>query len=160
VAKFRSGADKEMEMIAAPRLIQGRSVVDDRGAVGFVNDFNFEGVRRFYTVTNHARGFVRAWHGHRHEAKYVTVLSGSALVCCIRVDDWERPSPELEIHRHVLSDQSPAVLFVPPGFVNGFMTLTEGARVTFFSTSTLDESLKDDVRFPARYWDPWSVVER
>ena len=30
----------------------------------------------------------------------------------------------------------------------------------FFSTSTLDESLGDDIRFPARYWDPWQVDER
>jgi hypothetical protein len=30
----------------------------------------------------------------------------------------------------------------------------------FFSTSTLEESLRDDIRFPARYWDPWQVEER
>jgi hypothetical protein len=30
----------------------------------------------------------------------------------------------------------------------------------FFSTSTLEESAGDDVRFDARYWDVWGVVER
>jgi hypothetical protein len=40
------------------------------------------------------------------------------------------------------------------------MTLTGDAKLIFFSTSTLEESLGDDVRFPARYWDPWHVDER
>ena len=62
--------------------------------------------------------------------------------------------------RFTLSDRSPAVLRVPAGYVNGFMTLTEGAKAMFFSTSTLEESLGDDFRFPARYWDPWHVEER
>jgi len=134
--------------------------VDDRGEVGFVNDFTFDGVKRFYTVANHEQGFVRAWHGHRHEAKYVMAVSGAALICCVAVDDWESPARDLEVQRFVISDRSPSVVHVPAGFVNGFMTLTADAKLIFFSTSTLEESLGDDVRFPARYWDPWHVEER
>ena len=33
----------------------GDLAVDDRGEVGFVNDFDFAGVKRFYTVRNHQR---------------------------------------------------------------------------------------------------------
>jgi dTDP-4-dehydrorhamnose 3,5-epimerase-like enzyme len=143
-----------------PELLKGGLAVDDRGEVGFVNDFDFSDVRRFYTVSNHEPGFVRAWHGHRNEAKYVLAVRGSVLVCCVEVDDWESPSVDLPIARFVLSERSPAVLRVPAGFVNGFMTLTPGAKLMFFSTSTLEESLGDDIRFPARYWDPWQVEER
>jgi dTDP-4-dehydrorhamnose 3,5-epimerase len=143
-----------------PELIRGAVSVDDRGEVAFVNDFEFADVKRFYTVTNHAVGFVRAWHGHRHEEKYVLAVTGAALVGCVEIDDWESPSPELQVQRFVLSDRSPAVLHVPSGFVNGFMTLTEGAKLMFFSTKTLADSLGDDVRFPARYWDPWRIEER
>jgi dTDP-4-dehydrorhamnose 3,5-epimerase len=143
-----------------PELLRGGRSIDDRGEVGFVNGFGFEGVRRFYTVSNHREGFVRAWHGHRHEEKYVFAASGTALVCCVEIDDWENPSPELEPWRFVLSGASPSVLRVPSGYVNGFMTLTPDAKLIFFSTSTLDESHGDDVRFPARYWDPWNVEER
>ena len=143
-----------------PELLRGGLAVDDRGEVGFVNEFAFAGVRRFYTVRNHVTGFVRAWHGHRREEKYVLAASGAALVCCVEVDDWENPSPELEVRRFVLSDRSPSVLHVPAGSVNGFMTLTPDATLVFFSTSTLEESLGDDVRFPARFWDPWQVEER
>ena len=42
--------------------IKGAVHVDDRGEVGFVNDFDFDGVKRFYTIRNHRVGFVRAWH--------------------------------------------------------------------------------------------------
>ena len=144
----------------APELLRGALAVDDRGEVGFVNEFGFGDVKRFYTVSNHETGFVRAWHGHRHEAKYVLAVAGSVLVCCVEIDDWESPSPDLAVQRFVLSERSPAVLHVPAGYVNGFMTLTPGAKLMFFSTSTLDESLGDDIRFPARYWDPWQVEER
>jgi dTDP-4-dehydrorhamnose 3,5-epimerase-like enzyme len=143
-----------------PELLRGGLAVDDRGEVGFVNEFAFDDVKRFYTVSNHAVGFVRAWHGHQHEAKYVLAVSGAALVCCVEVDDWESPSPALEVKRFVLSARTPAVLRVPEGYANGFMTLTPDAKLMFFSTSTLEESLGDDVRFPARLWDPWQVEER
>jgi dTDP-4-dehydrorhamnose 3,5-epimerase len=143
-----------------PSLIQGKIAVDDRGVVGFANEFTFPGIKRFYTVANHRKGFVRAWHGHRREAKYCTAVRGSFLVCCIRIDDWLNPAPDLPIHRFVLSERNPAVLCVPAGYINGFMSLTDDAKIMFFSTSTLEESLDDDIRFPARQWDPWQVEER
>jgi dTDP-4-dehydrorhamnose 3,5-epimerase-like enzyme len=142
------------------RLLVGDLAVDERGEVGFVNDFDFSGVKRFYTVRNHHRGFVRAWHGHRQEAKYVTVVAGTALVAAVQVDDWQRPSKSLEVVRYVLSAARPRVLFIPPGHANGFMSLTDDARVMFFSTATLAESQGDDIRFDARYWDVWTIEER
>ena len=53
-----------------PTLIDGGLSVDDRGQVAFANGFDFEGVKRFYLVSNHRQGFVRAWHAHRREAKW------------------------------------------------------------------------------------------
>jgi dTDP-4-dehydrorhamnose 3,5-epimerase-like enzyme len=146
--------------VADPALLRGGLAVDDRGDVGFVNDFDFAGVRRFYTVRNHRRGFIRAWHGHRREGKYVLAAAGSALVCAVRIDDWTSPSREATVHRYVLSDRSPAVLAIPPGYANGFMSLSDDATLVFFSTSTLAESMEDDVRYHARYWDPWIIEER
>jgi dTDP-4-dehydrorhamnose 3,5-epimerase len=149
-----------LQQSEVPILMEGGLGVDDRGLVAFVNGFAFEGVKRFYMVSNHRQGFIRAWHGHRKEAKYVTVVQGSALVCAVRVDDWEKPSQGLPIHRHVLSAQKPAVLFIPAGHANGFMSLTEDAKLMFFSTATVGESQNDDIRFDSRHWDPWPIVER
>lgn len=149
-----------MTMSDEPVLLKGGLAADDRGEVSFVNEFDFTGVKRFYTVSNHNRGFVRAWHGHRKEAKYVTAVHGAFLVCCIRIDDWDNPSDDLPVYRFVLSDKSPGVVYVPAGYVNGFMSLTDAGKLMFFSTSSLDDSLNDDIRFPARKWDPWHVEER
>jgi len=143
-----------------PTLLTGGLAVDDRGEVGFVNGFDFAGVKRFYTVRNHHRGFVRAWHAHRNEAKYVTVVAGAALVGAVRIDNWEAPSRSLSVVRHVLSAAAPRVLYIPAGYANGFMSLTDDARLMFFSTSTLDESKNDDIRYDARLWDIWTIEER
>lgn len=149
-----------MTAAAEPRLIEGGLAVDDRGEVAFVNGFDFAGVRRFYTVANHRSGFVRAWHGHRREAKYVLAVSGAALVGAVAVDDWEKPSPHLPVKKYVLSVHKPAVLYIPPGHANGFMSLTPDARLLFFSTSTLEESRGDDIRFPHDLWNIWTIEER
>jgi dTDP-4-dehydrorhamnose 3,5-epimerase len=141
-------------------LLTGGINVDDRGTIRHVNGFEFDGVKRFYVVENHRAGLVRAWHGHRREAKCVTVLTGAALVAAVAIDDWKQPALDAPVERFVLSSSAPAVLFIPPGYANGFMSLTPDARLVFFSTATLDESRADDVRFPARTWDPWGVEER
>lgn len=143
-----------------PRLIEGGLVVDDRGQVMFVNDFHFEGVKRFYVVSNHTSGFVRAWHAHRHETKYVLVALGAAIVGAVAIDDWKHPNRNAHVHRYVISAERPSVLFIPAGYANGFMSLTEHTQLVFFSTSTMEEAQKDDVRYDARYWDIWDVIER
>lgn len=146
--------------MATPQVLEGGLAVDDRGEVGFVNDFNFAGVKRFYWVTNHRSGFVRAWHAHQREAKYVMVVQGAALIGAVEIDDWDNPSKDGKVWRYVLSAHKPSILHIPAGYANGFMSLTEDTKLIFFSTSTLEESRDNDVRYPARYWDIWTVVER
>ena len=143
-----------------PQIIQGGIAVDDRGDVSFVNDFDFSDVKRFYMVANHKRGFVRAWHGHKKERKYVLCTKGAALVRAVKVDNWDSPSKDTKIERFVLSEKKPSILYIPEGYANGFMSLTDDMKLTFFSSSTLDESLNDDFRFSARYWDNWEIEER
>lgn len=143
-----------------PVLIPGGIAIDDRGELAFANDFHFEGVKRFYTVRNHRQGFVRAWHAHRREAKYVLAVSGAAVVGAVRIDNWDTPGKELPVERFVLSANKPSVLYIPPGYANGFMSLTEDLRLMFLSTATLEESAGDDVRYESRYWNIWQVIER
>jgi dTDP-4-dehydrorhamnose 3,5-epimerase-like enzyme len=147
-------------MSQEPRLIEGGLAVDDRGQVSFVNGFDFQGVKRFYIVANHREGFVRAWHGHRFEQKYIYCTSGAMVVGAVKVDDWDNPSADLPVRRFVLSAQKPAVLHIPAGYANGLMSLTPDAQLMIFSSSTVDESRNDDIRFPARHWNIWEVEER
>lgn len=143
-----------------PVLIKGDLAVDDRGTVSFVNDFKFNSVKRFYLVENHRRGFIRAWHAHKYESKYVIVIKGSALIGAVRIDDWSNPSKEENVFRFTLSEKKPSVLFIPCGYANGFMSLTDDTKIMFLSTSDLSESLDDDYRFDSRYWNIWNIEER
>ncbi len=135
------------------KLIQGGLAVDDRGSVRFVNDFKFDGVKRFYQVENHRSGFIRAWHGHKKEGKYVYVVSGSVLIGVINMDTEE-------VSKFVLSDKTPKILWIPPGNYNGFKTLEENTKIIFFSTTTLEESLNDDIRQDFDRWNIWDEYFR
>jgi dTDP-4-dehydrorhamnose 3,5-epimerase-like enzyme len=135
-------------------LISGGVAVDDRGSVRFVNDFDFSDVKRFYQVDNHRAGFIRAWHGHKKEGKYVYVPKGSALIGAVKMEGKE------EARKYTLSEQHPKILWIPPGYANGFMSLTSDAIIQFFSTSSLEDSLNDDIRFPYDKWDIWNIEYR
>ena len=147
-------------------IINGGAAFDDRGCVRFVNDFNFKGVKRFYQVENHSAGFIRAWHGHKKEAKYVYVAKGSAIIGAIRMPTMlngteikssaASPRPQ----KFILNANKPQVLYIPEGYANGAKTLEEGTIIQYFSTSSLDESLGDDIRFAHDKWDIWKSEYR
>ena len=134
-------------------LMQGDVFTDDRGKLRFVNNFDFSKVKRFYQVENHRQGFIRAWHGHFKEGKYVYVASGSALVGVVPLEDELGKNSQPQ--RFVMSAEKPQVLWIPPQHANGFMNLTENTIIMFFSTSTLQESQGDDIRYPYDKWNIW-----
>lgn len=140
-------------------LIDGGLAIDDRGILTFANKFDFFGVKRFYQVVNFSTSTIRAFHGHLKEAKYVFVAKGSAIMAAVKLDDIENPSKNNEVKRFILSDKQPKILFIPPGYANGFRPLEEDTRIIFFSTSTIVETHGDDYRFPADYWgeEIWEV---
>ena len=150
------------ETLTVPHLIEGAVAVDDRGQITFANDFDFAGVKRFYMVENFSTDVVRAWHGHKTEAKFVFVSHGAAIVAAVEMDHEKTPKHSNQIHRYVLSARKPAILFLPAGYANGFRPLETDTKIIFFSTSTLDESKGDDHRFPADYWGQtvWQVEYR
>ena len=135
------------------KILNGGIAVDDRGQVSFVNDFNFSDVSRFYMVENHEKGFIRAWHGHEKEGKYVFVPSGAILIGAVNLETED-------IDRCVLSSSKPQVLHIPPGYANGFMNLQDNTKVIFFSTSTLEDSMGDDIRFEWDKWNIWDIDRR
>jgi dTDP-4-dehydrorhamnose 3,5-epimerase-like enzyme len=135
-------------MNSRTKNIKGTVFADDRGFVRFVNEFDFTRVRRFYQVENHSKGFIRAWHAHEKEAKYVYVAKGSALIGAV---DLKTET----VTKTTLSSQTPSVLYIPAGYANGFKTLEDNTILMFFSTSTLEESKGDDIRFAYDKWNIW-----
>lgn len=129
-------------------LIDGGLSVDDRGSVRFVNDFIFSKVKRFYQVENFSKNTIRAFHGHKNEAKYVYVSSGSALIIIAKLPGVKIRKIKDVYNRFVLSSKKPQILYIPPKHINGFKALEKDTTLMFFSTSTLKESLSDDFRYP------------
>jgi hypothetical protein len=134
-------------------LIRGGSHTDERGTVSFVNDFDFKGVGRFYTIRTPRPGEPRGWIGHQIEQKGFIALCGSVLVAAVKIDDWNSPSSSLPIQRYTLSSASPAVLRVPPGHACATVMLTDDALLGVFSSGKIEDTSKDDWRFDVGMWE-------
>lgn len=141
-----------------PKLFVGDKRSDHRGSVAFVNDFDFKGVKRFYHVCNQSPKIIRGFHGHMKEAKYVYVSRGRALLAFVKLTDSSNPSQMEPVTRVILSADTPAIQYIPPGYANGVRVLTKETDVIFFSTLALAEAKDDDFRFPADYFGKvWSI---
>ena len=142
-------------ILEIPEIIKGSYYLDDRGIVNFNNKFNFKDIKRFYIVENHKSHFIRAWHGHKFEKKYILCLSWNAMICADKIKDFKNPSKESNIDKYFLSFREPSLLYIPAGYANGFMTLSVDTKIMIFSSSTVQESLEDDYRYDYNYWNPW-----
>ncbi len=134
------------------RIFQGGRSQDTRGSVSYNNNFTFEGVKRFYQLENAEDQPIRAFHGHMKEAKYFSVVSGTILLCLASIDNPDNPSKEAKVRSFVLSAENPQIVYVPPGFANGFKSLEKNTKVIVYSTATLQQSKDDDYRYPEDYW--------
>lgn len=137
-----------------------QTFVDDRGFLRFCNEFDLSRYVRFYDVCNFKSNFIRAWHGHKIESKAVIVREGSAMVCLVKIDNWENPSKNLNIHKFFLSYEAPKILEIPPGYANGFINLEPKSKLTFYSDRSNSQSSEDDYRYEFDYWNPWKIVFR
>lgn len=144
-------------MYDEPKIIHAGEALDDRGVLIFCNDFNLAGVVRFYTITNHRRGFVRAWHGHRHSCTWLWPISGIWRVAANVMPEAMTFATEPQ----VFVIDSTSILFVPAGWYNGHQNLTKGGVLGVFSTATLEEVTTDDCRLPWNRWpDVWRERQR
>jgi len=154
--------------------IKGGLAIDDRGSLSYINDFdstNLE-IKRFYIVQNHEAGFVRAWHGHKKEKKYVMCIDGSALLAVVPMNqlntfyaisdsDSLLNAKQPEFETITLDSRQPRVIQIPEEFYNGFKLFTSDSKLLFFSTTTLEEAKDDDYRLQySIFADPLIVKER
>ena len=146
--------------ISKIKVFSGGLTADKRGQLSFVNNFHFTGVKRFYQIENSGSSPVRAFHGHMKEAKYFYVAKGSILLAAVKLDNPKSPNKNAPVYKKILSHKNPTIAVVPAGYANGFKALEKNTTVIIFSTSTLAQSLKDDYRYPADYWEKevWKTV--
>ncbi|GIZ07438.1 WxcM-like domain-containing protein [Flavobacterium sp. UMI-01] len=134
------------------QLIEGARFEDHRGSVAFVNDFKFEGIERFYMISNSEANPIRAWQGHKLDCKNFYCVSGSFKIGYVKIDNWETPSLDLEVHTVVLTAAESKVLHIPAGYANAIVSLEKESKLMSFSTLPLSRVQEDDVRFAPTTW--------
>lgn len=143
-----------------PKLINGNRVFDNRGSLIFNNNLEFNNIKRFYIVHNYSKNFIRAWHGHLKEEKYIKCLVGTFQVSAVKISNIKKPKKNSKIFNYFLNESSQDFIHIPKGYANGSMSLENNSKLLIFSTLTLQESIKDDYRFDSKYWNPWKINER
>jgi dTDP-4-dehydrorhamnose 3,5-epimerase-like enzyme len=145
-----------------PFILESKTSADDRGVfIPWLSDADampFAGgrkVKRVYTVVNHAPGVIRGFHFHREEWKIFLIVAGAAKFVAL---DPEAPEDR---HTFVSSSRKPNVVVIPPGYANGWVSLEANTILLCASTSSFEESVKDDDRMdPFRFGDVWTVKGR
>lgn len=139
-----------------PYLIDGGVHKDERGVVSFVNQFDLTSIKRMYFSENANTDIIRAWQGHRIESRWFCCVAGSFDVRLVLIDDWEKPSRSLKCKKYILSNAATQVLFIPPGYANGFRALEERSKLLVFSDYFIDEIPNDQIRFDKDNWTNWN----
>ncbi len=139
-------------IMAQSLLYQIRQHSDTRGSLLYNNDFNFKDVKRFYHIKLPEKGIIRAFHGHMIEKKYAYILKGEIKIVIVPLTDIDRPAKDIEIQTYSLNASNPQILTIPPKNANGIMSLSKNSEIIFYSTLSLEDSQKDDYRFPEDYW--------
>lgn len=134
------------------KTILGGNFADNRGEVAFVNAFSFSDIKRFYTITNSDDQPLRAWQGHKLDQKNFYCVSGSFQIFYVKVDNWENPSKNIEVHSAVLKASESTILVIPPGYANAILSLESNSKLVSFCTLSLNDIAQDDIRFDAKTW--------
>jgi len=135
---------------------------DDRGTfVPFLDHADALGeqpgsaIKRIYYVYDYGAGVIRGFHYHRQEWKYFVIVSGAAKFVALDPDHAD------EKYSFVSSARKPTLIVIPPGYANGWISLEPGTILVCGSTSSFEESIKDDKRFDPYAWgDLWTVKGR
>lgn len=135
-----------------PKIIQGGSFSDHRGKISYVNDFSFKDIERFYIVSNSDENPIRAWQGHKLDAKNFYCLTGSFKIHFVKIDNWENPSKDLTIETVLVSESDSKIVHIPAGYANAVESLESDSKLMLFSTLPLSNVNEDDVRYESNYW--------
>ncbi|MEK7642694.1 MAG: dTDP-4-dehydrorhamnose 3,5-epimerase family protein [Patescibacteria group bacterium] len=149
------------KILNKPRAIEYPVFADDRGVFApVVNGLNkiepkAGQAKRIYYCVNDTKGIVRGFHYHKKEWKFFVIVQGSAKFVALNPENPE------EKYQFISSARKNNLISVPPGFANGWVSLSDNTILLCVSTSTTEESIKDDKRYDPYEWgDVWAVKAR
>ena len=134
-----------------PNIIEGNCYIDQRGKLFYNNDFDTSSIKRIYMIENINVDFIRAWQGHKIEQRWFSVLQGSFEIQLIAIDDWEKPTINLQRHKFILNTDKLSVLHIPRGYVSSLQALKEASKLLVMADYLLGE-IDDEFRYSFDYF--------
>jgi dTDP-4-dehydrorhamnose 3,5-epimerase len=135
-----------------PKIIQGGNFSDHRGTISYVNDFSFQDIERFYIISNSDENPIRAWQGHKLDAKNFYCISGSFKIHFVKIDNWQNPAKDLDIETVIVNASESKIVHIPAGYANAIESLETNSKLISFSTLSLENVNDDDIRYNSDYW--------
>ena len=134
-----------------PKLINGNYHSDQRGTLFYNNDFDASLIKRIYIIENESPEFIRGWQGHQIEQRWFSVVNGKFKIQLIKIDNWEKPSVNLEILTYLIDSEKLNVLHVPKGYISSIQSLELNSKLLVMADYLLGE-IKDEYRYDIDYF--------
>jgi len=134
-----------------PKLINGNCHSDQRGILLYNNDFDASLVKRIYIIENESRQFIRGWQGHQTEQRWFSALTGKFKIQLIKIDNWEKPSPDLDVFTYLIDSEKLNVLHIPKGYVSSIQSLELNSKLLVMADYLLGE-INDEYRYDIDYF--------
>lgn len=136
-------------MIDGVKIKKLKMIPDERGTLMEIlrtDDDLFEKFGQVYVTTVYP-GVVKAWHGHKLQTDFFTVVSG--MIKMVLCDLRENSSSNGEIFEMFIGQDNPALIRIPPGVFHGVKCIgTEWAIALNVPTEPYNHASPDEERLP------------
>ena len=127
-------------------LYKGELFVDFRGKLFHNNIVDLTRVKRFYSIENINKEFLRGWKGHEAEKRWFICVKGKVSIWVIKNSDLNnRINTAIKF---TMTEDNLDVLYVPEGNATLLKKETEGGRIMVFSDYMLNTSNDEHLRWP------------
>lgn len=136
-------------MIEGIQIKELKANADERGALMELlrsDDPIFSAFGQAYVTYNYP-DVIRAWHYHRRQDDYWTVVRG--MVKAVLFDDRERSATRGEVNEFFLGEQNRILIRIPAGVIHGYKTIgKETSLLLNFPTRVYNHQAPDEYRLP------------
>jgi len=113
-----------------------------------------------YVVRSPVRGTIRGFHRHRTLWDFFCVVHGRAKVVVVRPKEGE-PLVADEVWSHVLCEEQPSLLTIPPLLFHGWEALTDDVMLLSVGSEVYDRTKPDEERVPFDiFGSVWGITPR
>lgn len=134
-----------------PSIIPGASFKDNRGSLNYNNNFDATSIKRIYLIENSDNSFLRRWQGHKVEQRWFSVVLGKFRIQLIKIDNWEKPSKDVEKITFEISNDTLDILHIPGGYISSIQSLVNGSKLLVMADYKLNE-IDDEFKFSSDYF--------